>query len=351
VTWLKRFWPALFAIGFLIAVVDGTISSLATCHPVSEQPSQSAANQKAPEECSALKGPILTTLVWTGDIAHKFEGLITAIFTVVLAGFTAALWRSTDKLWDAGERQLKTTRSVAAVQARNTKRQLQLAEMTAERQLRAYVYIKEFRCVKIGHTVSGPEYVALKVIPVWKNSGQTPTRNMKNHISWMFSTVRFRDEIDFVDLDELRKLDMSGRRTYPLAIAPGESVDAEELLIWKYDVERMGFVDGKITGWIYIWGWAEYNDVFDNTPIRRTEFCVSVEIAATDLKVGDFKAADVSFCAVGTRNRADEECSNQNYEYPSRSRQHDALPHVAHPLSEIGADLRLRKRGLVAFAP
>ena len=63
-----------------------------------------------------------------------------------------------------------------------SKASLELSRTTAERELRAYVHINKFIFTKIGD--GGPKYVALKVTPIWKNSGQTPTRHMLNHISW-----------------------------------------------------------------------------------------------------------------------------------------------------------------------
>jgi hypothetical protein len=196
---------------------------------------------------------------------------------------------------------------------------------TAQRQLRAYVYIDEFRCAKIGNQAAGPKYAALKITPIWKNSGQTPTRNMKNHISWAVFENPFRDDIDFVDLDEFRMPDVHGSRTYPLAVPPGECVAAEDLLLWREYVEQMGFENGKITAWIYIWGWTECNDVFEDSPRRRTEFCVSVEIAANNLKTDKFEVSDVGFCAVGRRNRADEECAAK---MQPEERSHGAPPRI-----------------------
>jgi hypothetical protein len=96
--WLKRYWPALILCGLLIALFDGVISSLLTCHPISENAGDSAKTQEAKEYCTALNGPALISIRWVAHIAHKYEGLITAAFTIVLAAFTGTLWWSTDKL-------------------------------------------------------------------------------------------------------------------------------------------------------------------------------------------------------------------------------------------------------------
>ena len=48
---------------------------------------------------------------------------------------------------------------------------------------------------------------------------------------------------------------------------------------------------------LFVWGWIEYDDIFENTPRRRTEVCVQVEVNAdcrscTPTVVGLFNGAD-----------------------------------------------------------
>ena len=76
---------------------------------------------------------------------------VIAFGTILIAIFTYVLYRSTDKLWEAGERQLKHL------------------ESTAERQLRAYVYVvgKDF-------LVQGEEHERFINQIRILNSGQTP---------------------------------------------------------------------------------------------------------------------------------------------------------------------------------
>jgi hypothetical protein len=94
--WLKKYWLALVLIAFGIAILDGTLSSLMTCHPYD----QSAANQQTnPESCSVFKGPILVSLVAIADWMDSYGEAITAAFTIVLALSTIGLWQSTKHLW------------------------------------------------------------------------------------------------------------------------------------------------------------------------------------------------------------------------------------------------------------
>jgi hypothetical protein len=74
--------------------------------------------------------------------------LVTAVATIAIACFTRALKRSTDKLWEAGERQLAHL------------------EDTAVRQLRAYIFPQHTKLMDFD---SNP-----LVQIIFKNSGQTP---------------------------------------------------------------------------------------------------------------------------------------------------------------------------------
>jgi hypothetical protein len=56
----------------------------------------------------------------------------TALATIAVAFFTLTLWRSTDKLWHAGERQLRTSRQIAALQARQTRSAIKEASRSAD---------------------------------------------------------------------------------------------------------------------------------------------------------------------------------------------------------------------------
>jgi hypothetical protein len=101
------------------------------------------------------------------------EGFFVGLFTACLFFATVFLWRSTEKLYEAGERQIKLSRSVSAVQARNTRRQLRLTERTAESQLRAYVGANSLYFDPL--SAERPVRVVIEI----KNFGQTPARDFR----------------------------------------------------------------------------------------------------------------------------------------------------------------------------
>ena len=91
----------------------------------------------------------------------KIGGAITALATIAIAIFTFTLKRATDKLWDAGERQLNLLAETSAAQSRDMQASIraatdsanaavtsnQIAVTNAERQLRAYVTVQEVNIV------------------------------------------------------------------------------------------------------------------------------------------------------------------------------------------------------------
>ena len=105
--WLKKYWPALALSLMLGVILDATISSLITCHPVGADPGGSTSQQQH-QECTAFAGPIFLALIGFLDFLDKHGEAVTGVFTIVLAVFTGRLWFSTEKLWQVTERSLTT---------------------------------------------------------------------------------------------------------------------------------------------------------------------------------------------------------------------------------------------------
>jgi hypothetical protein len=112
---LRRFWPAIILALALLLIVDGTISSLETCHP---PPNSASSGQNSDKDCTVLQGPLISLIVGIGDFVGDHDKGIVAAFTAVLAIFTARLW------W--------ATRALVVG-----------AEDTAQRDLRAYVLLED----------------------------------------------------------------------------------------------------------------------------------------------------------------------------------------------------------------
>jgi hypothetical protein len=89
---------------------------------------------------------------------------ITVAATVAVAVFTFTLWRSTLKLWEAGEKQRESNERIAPLQR-------QSSEKIGEAQVRAYVNIKS----------ASIDFLSNDTLPrvmfIASNSGQSPARN------------------------------------------------------------------------------------------------------------------------------------------------------------------------------
>jgi hypothetical protein len=100
---------------------EGTISWLATC----EQPHHGTATYSSYQDhCTLFSGPVVTisrfSLIQLTHFLHTYEHELIAGFTIVLAFSTIGLWlstaqlqRSTNSLWEAGERQIAVAAKAA----------------------------------------------------------------------------------------------------------------------------------------------------------------------------------------------------------------------------------------------
>src|SRR4051812_21404513 len=59
-------------------------------------------------------------------------GVLTALATLAIASFTLTLKRATDRLWDAGERQLKLAAETAAAQSRDMQASIKVSDEAAK---------------------------------------------------------------------------------------------------------------------------------------------------------------------------------------------------------------------------
>jgi hypothetical protein len=114
------------------------------------------------------------------------------------------------------------------------------------------------------------------VVPKWKNAGSTPAKNMFTHSSSNSFPGKLPDDFTFPDIMPQGQSEHERSFVAPQdeIITDGITFTSEELLAVK---------DGKIR--IYIWGWAEYDDVFEGSPPHRTEFCNEIVLSDDPFKI------------------------------------------------------------------
>lgn len=194
----------------------------------------------------------------------------TAFFTgalVVVGGVQAVLF-----LWqlDLIRRSLADTQEAAGaakLSAEIANKTLRLSKETAERQLRAYVSIKELgkNAVSDNNTKT---IIGWSFHIVWQNTGATPTRDMLTHTSIRFEESGIPEGYRFPDMWIIRK-----EQVYPPVTLSPNSTFAEDIGMFSIDQLRE-VINGKKT--LYFYGWADYNDVFSDSERHRTEFCAQV---------------------------------------------------------------------------
>jgi len=122
---------------------------------------------------------------------------------------------------------------------------------------RAFVFIKEFKYL---HNRTG-----IAIFPQWENSGNTQTKNMISRVNWDYFPRNIPDDFNFTDTGK--------KEQSHILIGPKSSILASRLNIKQRCINDVIKGDGHV----YVWGWADYNDVFENTRRHRTEFCYRVD--------------------------------------------------------------------------
>jgi hypothetical protein len=141
--------------------------------------------------------------------------------------------------------------------------------------------------------------------PVWYNSGNTPTRDMQNHISRHMFVGMIPKDWDFPDawasnspVAERVPIFIPGP---PKGISPGQTVGVT--------VEQMReVVSGKKT--LYMWGWATDSDVFPQTSKHVTRFAIQISAGGDPTNK---EKMSFSYPYVHKYNCSDEECERQGY--------------------------------------
>jgi hypothetical protein len=238
-------------------------------------------------------GGLKWTKVCTGVFLKEDGEAITALFTLVVGLSTIALWHSTRALWQV------------------TNATLDHSERTAVRELRAYVSVKEilmddFRHPDVLSTYAGVGIVKgqihnYRISAIVANGGETPTRKALINVNCDLRNDTLPDDFDFPD----------GKLTEAAAIGPHGTFCSPGFFVSIADVKKIIAKEKKL----YVWGWIDYNDVFDDTPRHRTEFCFDI----SPDEVPDGGNISMRFPTYGRFNGIDGDCMRRPgpYEEPN----------------------------------
>jgi hypothetical protein len=218
-----------------------------------------------------------------------FTGVL-ALATIILAISTIGLWRY------AGEQASDTKRLIAATRATAgaAKQSADIAQQGLISTQRAFVFINSFEV----HVIGGE----IRIIPKWENSGATPANPMHNYVNWKPFNGEIPLDYGYPDLGK-DGLPLPGKGSGaqffvgPKAIMLGNTV---QIPIAVMEAARAGNIR------VFIWEWAEYNDIFNKAKSHEVTFCY--EIVVTDLGSKDDKTTiAAAFTIYGPHNSAEQE--------------------------------------------
>ena len=136
------------------------------------------------------------------------------------------------------------------------------------------------------------EITAWVFTPIWKNSGNTPTKAAVSCINtWVgIDAGKIPTGFDFPDHDK------PGRTM----IGPQAVMHGSGLTIPIATMRKMRAGEARA----YIWGWFDYSDVFDHTPRHRAEFCMEIVVSGNPI----YKEGGFNYRLHGRFNGIDDDC-------------------------------------------
>jgi hypothetical protein len=252
-TFLK--WALIFGVLFVWGLFDLT-PTLGTCQKVQQEKSEQGAEKGCGFAKSLTGRAFITTTEWI-DSRHDF---VTAAATLVVAFFTFTLWRATDKLWKAGERQFIAANDAAKIADRNFR--------VAQRAIVSLSHIDQ----GTNSAVGGGPITHFIFIGNFKNSGLTPAVDFR--LTRIFRVIRSPDlTVDPFD-QRVIFIEAPPPANRPhLPVIPGVTVKSEFVSIpWQTAVDMH-----ERRARLYILYRFWYEDIFGDS--HALDYCFRVDAA------------------------------------------------------------------------
>ncbi|MDQ2955295.1 MAG: hypothetical protein M3R18_10285 [Pseudomonadota bacterium] len=181
-----------------------------------------------------------------------------------------------------------------------TERSAHIANQALVAAQRAYVVFKEFN-VNVTRVPPLDEISHCTIQPVWENSGTTPTRNGRTYVNWRYFPGSIPSDFDFADFDEMGNRILAYESYSALVMGPKSKSFSPAIAIDASTVRMVRELEGRVL----IWGWAEYDDIFEDSTRHRTEFCYQMIVS------GDPPNSHIGFSQYRRFNGADEDCERK----------------------------------------
>jgi hypothetical protein len=158
---------------------------------------------------------------------------------------------------------------------------------------RAYVFCESITAISTAK-FGTEEVVKWTFFAVWKNSGKTPTKHAVSIVN-KWHAVKAGDlpshfDFDFPDYS----------RPERMIIGPNATMHSSPFDFTTEELDQFRNGSAKC----YIWGWIDYNDIFERTERHRSEFCFEIIVTGNPL----YRAGGFLYPRRGPFNGFDAEC-------------------------------------------
>lgn len=169
-----------------------------------------------------------------------------------------------------------------------TNRQARLTKEALITNSRAFIFVEDFTPTFVRYHQSGRWTIKDLVIkPLWKNSGDTPPKNLTLNVNY---------EIVEGDLSDDFRYSYSSAQISTL-IGPKSTEWSNAIIVPDADFQK-SISSGRH---LYIWGRADYKSVFESKRSCFTEFCYKVVLHRAEMQ------PELQFVAHGKYNRSDHD--------------------------------------------
>jgi hypothetical protein len=131
---------------------------------------------------------------------------------------------------------------------------------------RAYVFVKDISVERVGFH--------WQIAPIWTNSGNTPTRNLRFYSCWKgIAEQQLPDDFQYPALDDRGNVDPNP----PVVISflgPHMELAGRRLLIPPTIAAQAERMETRI----FVYGWAFYNDLLEGSAEYVTRYCYQIEV-------------------------------------------------------------------------
>lgn len=187
-----------------------------------------------------------------------YEVKVTDVLLVLFTGLLVLLGRDLARRMRDAASAAKESAAVAEKSATVAERSARVAEDALIAGQRAFMFIREIKTYLHQDAATGKFHWTIH--PIWANSGNTPTRGLSINTTYRLLDEPLPKDYDFPESREDLIPTIAGPRSMVEALSG--SISSDDLKAVK---------EGK--KFFYIWGWAEYHDIFEGTKKRVTRFC------------------------------------------------------------------------------